>query len=122
MAVPFLNQSRSAVRVTAPRQESRLLQTAAGVAQGQIGGPDGLIDVADRAIAQTSDIGIVFFAGDVISRLAQQLHGSAQSPATIQALVKGGKLIQVLAVIEGSRLISLMPSLMRSTAACSSTV
>jgi hypothetical protein len=59
----------------------------------------GLVDVMDGAIAQSADAGIIFFAGNVVVRLVEELEGAVKAASAVHAGVDRRMVFQVLAVI-----------------------
>src|ERR1700735_2787435 len=58
-----------------------------------------LVDMMDRAIAQTADGRIIFFAGDVVVRLVQQFQGAVEASPAVPVGVDRRMVVQVLTVI-----------------------
>jgi hypothetical protein len=59
----------------------------------------GLVDVVDRAIAQTPDGRIIFFTGNIVVRFVEQFKGAVKAAAAVHVGVDWRVVIEVLAVV-----------------------
>jgi hypothetical protein len=60
------------------------------------------IDVLERAISQPAYGWIIFFAGDIVVRLVQQLQSAMKAPSAIHVGIHGRMIAQILTIINRS--------------------
>jgi hypothetical protein len=60
------------------------------------------VDVAEGAIAQTTYRGIIFFAGDIVVRLVEQLQGAVIAASAVYVRIDRRMVIQILAIVNRS--------------------
>jgi hypothetical protein len=59
------------------------------------------VDVVESAIAQTTHCRIIFFAGDIVMRLVEQLQRAVVSAGAVHLRIHRRMIVHVLAIIDG---------------------
>lgn len=63
---------------------------------------NGAIDVAESALLEALGEGVVFFAGDILVGLFEELLGAVEAASVVEARVNRRMIVEVFAVVDGS--------------------